>query len=257
MKLFSRRVASHVADWAPEYTKTASVHWEGNIATIHNIRNFSYRTREDVLPAWYDAAFDMDAVDSVDLVMSYWTGASIAHVFLSFGFANGQRVAISIETRRTRTQTYSALGGFRKNYALIYVVADERDLIGVRTDVRRERVHIYPLVLPPDMKKALLRDYLERVNALNLHPEFYHTLFNNCTTNILRHARAVHPVIRYDWRILMSGYADKYTYDLGLLDRSQSFPLLKSDSLIRRSEDAVIDEQYSINIRKKKPEALS
>uniref|UniRef100_E1THK6 Lnb N-terminal periplasmic domain-containing protein n=1 Tax=Burkholderia sp. (strain CCGE1003) TaxID=640512 RepID=E1THK6_BURSG len=237
--------------WATEYERTASVQWQEGVARICNVRHFVYRTRDDFTPAWYDASYDLDALCSVDLVMSRWAGESVAHVFVSFGFADGRYLAVSIETRRRSDQRYSALGGFWRNYGLIYVVADERDLLGVRTDVRRERVCLYRVQMPDEAKRALFAGYLQRVEALNRRPEFYNTLFNNCTTNVLGHARAIAPHLRYDWRILLSGHADDYAYRMGLLDSSTPFECLKARSLIRRPADAQIDEAYSRAIRER------
>ncbi|MDR3430206.1 DUF4105 domain-containing protein [Silvimonas sp.] len=239
-------------DWITEYARTTRVQWQGDCVTLRDIRNFRYITRDQPLPAWYDASYDLNTVQSVDLVVSHWSGPAIAHVFISFGFSDGRYLAISIETRRQNGQKYSPFGGFLRNYALIYVVADERDLIGVRTDIRRERVHLYRLDLSPAVARQVFEQYLARVDHLNRHPEFYNTLFNNCTTNILRHARALAPQFRYSWKILASGYADAYTWDLGLLDQAIPFAQLKAQSLIQRPADAQIDEQFSSTVRQQR-----
>lgn len=235
--------------WAPEYARTASVQWREGVAHIRNVRDFVYRSRDDFTPRYFDASYDLDALQSVDLVVSRWGNESVAHVFVSFGFADGRYLAVSIETRRQPEQRYSALGGFWRNYGLIYVVADERDLIGVRTDIRRERVYLYRAQVSAETVRALFTDYMLRIEALNATPEYYHTLLNNCTTNILRHARAVAPHLRYHWRVLLSGHADDYSYRMGLLDRSVAFDALKRASLIERAPDSVIDEAFSTAIR--------
>ena len=127
-----RHVPSNEGDWIQEYAKTASAQWRGNEVFIRHIRNFVYQTRDVYQPEYFDASYDVDGLRSVDLVVSRWADESIAHVFLSFGFCDGRFLSISIETRRKKGQTYSTFGGFFKNYDLIYVVADERDLIGVQ-----------------------------------------------------------------------------------------------------------------------------
>lgn len=237
------------ADWVPEYARTANVEWHGTRAMIRNVRNFAYCTRDDCMPAYYDAVYDLNEVQSVDLIVSRWAAEAIAHVFLSFGFRDGGYLAISIETRRRQGQRYSPYAGFLPLYDLIYVVADERDLLGVRTDVRKERVHLFRADIRPETTRALFADYLRRIQALNAEPEFYHTLINNCTTNILRHLRAVAPDVRYSWKVLLSGYADRYGYELGLLDRSLPFETLKQRSLIRRPLYAAIEHFFSEEIR--------
>jgi len=246
---YLRRTPSNDLDWVQEYVRTASVEWDNERATIRNVRNFTYRSRDDYTPAWYDSTYNVGELQSVDLIVSRWAGESIAHVFVSFGFCTGQYLSISIETRRKGGQKYSKFGGFFRNYCLVYVVADERDLIGVRTDIRRERVCVYRADVPADTARALFRDYMRRINELNSRPEFYHTLFNNCTTNILHHARAVSPAIGYSWKLLLSGYADQYAYELGLLDQTVSFEELRERSRIWRNVDAIIDTDFSAAIR--------
>lgn len=247
---YLRRMPSNDFDWVQEYVRTASIEWDNEHATVRNVRNFTYRSRDDYTPAWYDSTYNIGELQSVDLIVSRWAGERIAHVFVSFGFRSGQYLSISIETRRTSGQKYSKFGGFFRHYCLVYVVADERDLIGVRTDIRRERVCVYRADISADTARTLFRDYMRRINELNSRPEFYHTLFNNCTTNILHHARAVSPAIGYSWKLLLSGYADQYTYELGLLDQSMSFEELRERSRIWRDVNAVIDTDFSAVIRK-------
>lgn len=243
--------ASNEQDWVLEYARLPQVERgdQGKIV-LRNIRNFRYQpTRDDYVPDWYDADIDISQLKTVDVVSSYWSGKAIAHLFLSFGFEDGRHLAVSIETRRSRDQRYSTWRGFLKHYMLTYVLADERDLIGVRTDVRKERVYLYPLQISSDTAQAIFLSYLQRIDQLRYHPEFYHTIFNNCTSNIMHHATAVSADIRYSWKVLVSGYADKYIYELGLLDNSLSFEQLKKQSLIKRPDNSVIDEDFSRLIR--------
>ena len=242
---------SNDQDWILEYAKLPQVEWhdEGKIV-LRNIRNFRYKgSIKDYVPAWYDAEFNVQQLDSVDVIASYWSGEAIAHLFLSFGFKDGRHLAISIETRRSIHQHYSTWRGLFNYYTLTYVLADERDLIGVRTDIRKERVYLYPVDISPAMAQALFLNYLERVNKLSHYPEFYNTINNNCTSNILHHAASVSSRIKYNWKVLVSGYADRYIYDMGLLDNSQPFKNLKEQCLIKRAAEAVIDAGYSDAIR--------
>lgn len=243
--------ASNEQDWLLEYARLPQVEWgaQGKIV-LRNIRNFRYLpTRDDYVPDWYDVDIDISQLKTVDVVSSYWSGKAIAHLFLSFGFEEGRHLAVSIETRRSRDQRYSTWRGFFKNYMLTYVLADERDLIGVRTDVRKEHVYLYPLQISPDTAQAIFLSYLQRIDQLSHQPEFYHTIFNNCTSNILHHAKAVSADIRYSWKVLVSGYADKYIYELGLLDNSQPFERLKKQCLIKRPDNALIKDDFSRLIR--------
>ncbi|KVW77085.1 DUF4105 domain-containing protein [Burkholderia cepacia] len=247
------RVARAPAVWAPEYARAAWIEWGGAQVTVRDVRNFRYRTRDDCMPAYYDATFALESVMTVDLVVSRWTNEAIAHAFLSFGLSGGRYIAISIETRRRHGQRYSPYKGFLPLYDLVYVVADERDLIGVRTDVRRERVYLFRARVASETARALFEDYLRRVHTLERHPEFYNTLLNNCTTNILHHVRSVAPDVGYSWKVLLSGYADRYGHELGLLDDSIPFDALKSASLIQRAPGAMIDGDFSAAIRASLP----
>jgi Domain of unknown function (DUF4105) len=182
-------------------------------------------------------------------VSPYWAGDAIAHVFVSFGFRDGRHLAISVETRRERGETYSSLAGFFRHFELIYVVADERDLIGVRTDIRGERVYLYRLQISPDTARRVFLSYIERITALAARPEFYNTLTNNCTTSILGRANAVSPAIAYSWRVLASGHAAEYAYELGLLDSSLSFAELRQRSRVQRPAHAEIGPDFSAELR--------
>jgi hypothetical protein len=243
--------ASNNRNWAPEYAWLASVARDSDRITVRNIRNFTYRTEADVSQAYDDATYDLAMLDTKDLVTSYWAGDEIAHVFVSFGFRDGRYLATSIETGRERGESYSTLAGFFRHYELIYVVADERDLIGLRTDIRGERVYLYQLRLPPEMVRRLFVSYLDRVAALESRPEFYNTLTNNCTTGVLGRAQAVSPTIAYNWRVLASGYAAEDAYRLGLLDQRLPFPELLQASRIRRPPAAMAGPDFSAEIRRR------
>jgi hypothetical protein len=214
---------SNDRDWAPEYAVLTTWSQDGGVVYIHNIRNFTYNTEGNYTPAYYDANYALADLSTVDLVTSYWSGDAIAHVFLSFGFADGRHLAISIETRRQKKFGYSTIAGLFRHYELFYVVADERDLIGVRTDVRHEDVYLYRLNLPADVRTRLFLSYLDEVKSLAARPEWYNTITDNCTTGILKRADAKADV-RYDWRILLSGYSAQLAYDKGLLNIRRASP---------------------------------
>lgn len=247
---------SDTRDWAPEYAIPATVTEDGPLITIHHIRDFSYRSESEVTPHYYDATFRLDALDTVDLVTSYWSGDAIAHIFLTFGFLDGRHLAISIETRRQQRFQYSTIAGFFHHFELIYVVADERDLIGVRTDIRRERVYLYRLQIAPGPRQALFLSYMHELDRLAQHPAWYNTLTDNCTTGALTRAK-VSPIVKYNWRSIVSGHAAEYAYDRGLLNTSMPFAVLKEKSLIVRPEGSVIDSNYSEEIRQNLPLSAS
>ncbi|AQS83431.1 MAG: DUF4105 domain-containing protein [Acetobacter aceti] len=238
--------------WATEYAIPADARISGHRVHVSHIRNFTYKTETDYKAAYYDADYDLDALSGVDLVTSYWAGDAIAHVFLSFGFRDGRHLAVSIETRRQKRFSYSTIAGFFHHYELFYVTADERDLIGVRTDIRKERVYLYHLLLAPETGRRLFLSYLMEIHSLNTHPQWYNTLTDNCTTGILQRADARWRY-RLDWRVLLSGYTASLAYDLGFLDQKYDFSTLKKMSRIRRPEGASPDAEYSQEIREETP----
>ncbi|WP_291365672.1 DUF4105 domain-containing protein [Acetobacter sp. UBA5411] len=238
--------------WAGEYAIPADTRIDGHIVHVSHVRNFTYKTESDYKPSYYDADYDLDKLSGVDLVTSYWAGDAIAHVFLSFGFSDGKHLAISIETRRQKRFSYSTIAGFFHHYELFYVTADERDLIGVRTDIRKERVYLYPLQLAPQTERRLFLSYLTEIHTLKTHPQWYNTLTDNCTTGILQRADARWRY-RLDWRVLLSGYTASLAYDLGFLDHRYDFPTLKRMSRIHRPEGARPDDDYSQEIRENRP----
>jgi Domain of unknown function (DUF4105) len=260
MALFALLVASWSAigpsndrDWVPENAVLAYASSDGNYVTLHNIRNFDYRSETDFTPAYYDRTFDLGQLDEVDLLASYWMGPTIAHVFLSFGFADGKHVAISVETRRERGEGYSSLKGFFRQYELYYVVGDERDLVRLRTNYRRdppERVYLYRLRGSAANARQLFREYALRLNALKNQPEWYNTLTTNCTSAIWLNSRINPEHVPYSWKILLSGHVPEYLYEQGKLDTSVPFEELQRRALINPLAQAADDAaDFSQRIR--------
>jgi hypothetical protein len=244
--------ASNSRAWQPDVAVLPSATLHGDRVTLHNIRNFAYRTATDFTPRYYDKTFDLQQLESVDLISVYWAGEAIAHLMVSFGFGEQDYVAISIETRKERTEDYSAIKGFFKQYELLYVIADERDVLRLRTTYRRppEEVYLYRTRIPPPQARRLFLDYMREVNQLVEQPVFYNTLTTNCTTNVLFHARASGGIARYNWKVLLSGYAPAYAYDIGRLDTSLTFADLKQRSHINARVQAAGDApDFSQRIR--------
>ena len=182
---------SNQRDWRTEVAVLPYATRDGDLVTVHNVRNFDYRTEQDFVPQYYDRTFDLRRLDAVDLIAVYWMGDAIAHVMVSFGFA-GDQVAFSIETRTEKGEAYSSIEGFFKQYELIYVVGDERDLIRVRTNYRRpeEQVYLYRTRASPENARRLFLEYIDKINRLREQPEFYNTATTNCTTDVWSLVRA-------------------------------------------------------------------
>jgi len=231
---------SNERDWQPEVARLAYATINGDLVTVHNIRNFDYRTETDFTPAYYVRTYDLNKLDSADLVAVYWMGPAIAHLFISFGF-DDDHLAVSIEARKEKGEGYSSAKGFFRQYELYYVVADERDVIRVRTNYRRdppEDVYIYPLRGPRENIRRLFLEYVRKMNALHEQPEFYNTLTTNCTTAILMNTRVNPGSLPFSWKVLLSGYTPAYVYEAGRMDQSLPFEELKRRSLVNAAAQA-------------------
>ena len=244
-------------NWQPDVAVLPYATFEGDLVTVHNIRNFDYRSETDFTPAYYDKTFDLRKLESVNLIAVYWMGPAIAHTFLSFGFDGGDHLAISIETRKEQGEEYSTIKGFFKQYELYYVVADERDVIRLRTNYRKdppEDVYLYRSHGPIENGRRLFLEYLREINLLKEEPEFYNTVTTNCTTTIWQNTRINPDHLHFSWKILLSGYVPEYMYEVGRLDTSLPFPELKARSLINsRAQAADQDPDFSRRIREGLP----
>ena len=244
--------ATNDREWLPEVSVTPWSTRDGDVVTVHGVRNFDYRTETDFTPRWENRTYDLRALDSADLIAVYWAGKAIAHIMLSFGFGGRDHLAVSIETRKARGQSYSTVAGFFKQYELVYIAADERDVIRVRTTYRQpqEDVYVYPLHVPLGNIRRIFLDYLRAMNEMREHPRFYNTLTTNCTTTIATHAHVNPGAAPMSWKILLSGYVPQYAYELGKLDRTLPFAELERRVWVNeRAHAADQDPAFSQRIR--------
>jgi len=244
---------SNDRQWQSDVAILAYADIDGDLVTVHNIRNFDYRNETDYTPAYYDKTFDLSRLESVDLAAAYWMGPKIAHTFVSFGFGGGDYLAVSIETRKEVGEAYSTFKGFFGKYELYYVVADERDVIRLRTNYRKdppEQVYLYRVRAAIENGRRLFLEYMRRINSLKEQPEFYNTLTTNCTTTIWKNTRINDDHLPFSWKLLFSGYVPQYLYEQERLDTSLPFDELQKRSLINeraRAADTAAD--FSERIR--------
>jgi hypothetical protein len=219
----------HDRDWQPDVAVLPRVTIAGDALTVHRVRDNVYRSEQDYTVRHEDHTYSLAGVRTVDLVLSYWGSPWIAHVIVSFGFDDGRYLAMSIETRKERGEEYSAVAGFFRRYELIYVVAVERDLVRLRTNYRGEDVYLYRLRSSPQVARAVLLDYVDRINVLADRPAWYHALAYNCTTAIPRGSGTRS---WRNWKLLANGYMDQLAYEIGAVDTRLPFAELRARSRI-------------------------
>jgi hypothetical protein len=247
---WSTVLPSNDRDWQPDVARNVTATIDGDHLVVDNVRNFAWRSDTDFDQRWEQRTYILSQVHDVDLVLSYWAGEAIAHLIISFGFEDGQRLDFSIETRKERGEDYSTIAGFFKQYELVIIAADERDIVRLRSNVRGEDVRIYRLRMPPAYAQRLLRAYVEDANDLAREPRWYNTATGNCTTLVFGMFATIHPGLPLDYRILLSGYLPNYAYDIGATDTSTAFETLRALSRIHdKALLANTDPNFSTKIR--------
>lgn len=240
--------------WAPEFARQPWAERTGQRVVLHEVRNFSYRKEHDFTVRWETREVDLEQIIGADLFLTRWGVPLVAHAMLSFRFADGRYLATSIEARRTATQEFSAFRGFFRQFQVSYLLADERDVVRLRTNYRTgEEVCLYRTRLKPVDARALFEAYLGWMNAARLRPEWYNSLTRNCSTPIIAYLAdaGIGGISRWDWRGVLDGSGDRMLYQLGdLAGDDLPFDQLKRQALINsaaRRFDAAGD--FSARIR--------
>lgn len=239
-------------EWADDVAQRLKVvSFDGQHVVLDNVRNFTWRTEDDHDVRWERREYDLDQLRSADLVLSYWMGPMIAHTLVSFGFEDGRQLVFSLEIRKERGESFSALGGFFRKFEMTLVAAEETDIVKVRSNVRGEDVYLYRLTgMTREQLKGLFVSYLGEARKLDATPAFYNTLTSNCTTIVYELAKQIAPGLPLDYRLLVSGYFAEYARDLGVLTPGVDFASLKARGRITdRARAAGDDPAFSRLIR--------
>jgi hypothetical protein len=247
---------SHDREWRPDVAVMPRAIIDGDRVRMLDVRNFDYRSRDDFTVRYEEREVSLSHLTGVDFYVSFWMEGPIGHTFLSFTFDNAPPLSISIETRPEVGEGYSPIASMFKQYELIYVVGDERDLVRLRTNYRDEQVFLYHLRVSPEAARVLFRVYLDRINELHDKPEWYHLLSNSCTINIVRYANVAGRTGGLDFRHILNGLIDRYFYNTGLVNTSMPFDELRRRSNITEvARNAGNGEDFPQRIRANLPPA--
>ncbi|MBL9201525.1 MAG: DUF4105 domain-containing protein [Opitutaceae bacterium] len=241
-------------EWAFDLAETPWSEVHGDIVTLHNVRNFEWRSATEATPRWETRTFPLSALRHVDFIMTYWGSPHICHTMVSFDFGTHGRVCASIEARRLAGEDYSPLAGVFRRYELNYVFGDERDVLRVRTNFRAHNdVFLYRLTATPEAARVQFLEYLRAANALRNQPAWYNSLTGNCTTLIREHARALGITLPWDWRLHANGHAHEYLHRLGYISRDLPVEELKRRSHVTPAARLASLENFSEEIRRGRP----
>lgn len=239
-------------EWSPEQARVPHVVIDGDQIHVDDVRNFTWHTASDFTPGFYNRTYDLNKLDAVYYIvasMPKWEG--VAHVFVSFSFTDGQSVAVSVEGRRRKGQPYRLIPSLFRQFQLIYVVGDERDVIGLRGAIWKKPVYFYPVRSTPERKRALFVDMMERAHSLEEQPEFYDLIFNNCMNNITHHLRRLGGrALPFDLQVLLTGFSDRVAYYLGFIDTELPFDQARQAFRVDPWMQTVpLDEHFSERLR--------
>ncbi len=249
---FTMRKPTNDRDWALDQKILAYADIKDNLITIYNVRNFRYRTTDDYTPGYYDRIYDLNKIKQVSYVVEPFSDlAGPAHTFLTFEFEGNNYVSISIEIRKRAGQQFNEILSAFSYYELMYVIADEQDVVKLRSNYRHDLVYMYPMVSSKEDAAALFLDMVQRANKLKDQPEFYNLFLSSCTTNIVDHVNKLRNTsIPYGLKIWLPSYSDQLSYDLGLIDTNLSLAEARIKYFInQRAEKYKDDPNFSAKIR--------
>ena len=245
---------SHDRDWELGHEALPNITYEADASTItiENYRNFAW-TGAKVAEATYETrTFNLDEITGVDVFISHFDDfEGLAHIFLSFGFTDGEKVVVSLETRRESDETFSPLQGILRQFEIIYVVGSEEDLVGVRTGHRNERVYLYPTIATKKQARDLFNLLATEINEIYEKPKMYNTLTKNCTNELTGPVEQMSDVsFPLTWKTILPGYFDEVLYELALIDTSMPFTETKAARYIDNTKVDVTKETYSADLRR-------
>ena len=237
-------------NWSPEVAQQVTGNIEGEVLTLQNVRAFEWRTSDDFTETWVSRTYDLSQIESVDLFMSYWGGPSMAHFMLSFGFADGRYLAWSNEVRREVGSSFSPVADFFKAHTISVIASEERDVVGLRSNIRKERVQIFRLKSLHENRRKLIEAYVEAANDVATKPHWFHSVFTNCSRSVIKLARHAGIKLPLDWRIIVNGYFPDYLYEKGAMNTDLSIEdLYRVGDIAERAAAVGLTDGYPEAIR--------
>ncbi len=236
-------------DWAPDVARGVTARIRGDTVTLANIRDFRWSTPDQAEERWISRSYDLNGLETVDMITSVWANPAIAHLLVSFGFAGGEHVVFSAEIRREKDEKFNEIGGFFRQFELILLAATEPDIVRLRTNVRKEEVSLFPVSLTPAQRREMFMAYVGLADRLELHPAFYNTITANCTTVVWRLARLLRPDLPIGRGLILSGYLPDYLNGLGLLEGDGSLAARRAAAKIDTRAQAASEADFSTAIR--------
>jgi Domain of unknown function (DUF4105) len=239
------------ADFAPDVARQVTGRIDDGRLILDGVRNFAWRSETEAEARWETGTYDLASPLTLDLFLSFWDDSGIAHMIMSFGFADGRHLAWSMEVKRLNGSIYSPLASTFKENALVLIAADERDVIGLRTNVRGEDVFRYRLNLRQETIRSVLTEFVAQANDLAVRPRFYNSLTTNCTTSVVAMMRATGAIVPLDWRLLVNGRLPEYAFDHGSLEEGLTLAEAKAKAPVSAKGKAFgLSEGYSAAIRR-------
>ncbi|APZ52030.1 DUF4105 domain-containing protein [Salipiger abyssi] len=237
-------------DWAVDVSRGVKARVAGDLVTLTDLRDFDWRSPDDATHRWTERTVDLAQLETVDMITSVWDNPDIAHLLVSFGFADGEHVVFSVEIRREADEAFNEIGGFFRQFELVLIGATEEDIVKLRTNYRKEQVRLFPVALSAEHRRALFMAYVELAQQLEAQPRFYNTLLANCTTVVYGLAQALKADLPIDRRLILSARLPEYLDSLGVLGGNGSLEERRAAALITdKAQAAGDDADYSAAIR--------